>query len=127
MPRGGKRPGAGKPPGPHQATIEKRIWLEEYRAAIAAELPALIKAQLDLSKGVYHMMGRNPDGTWARVTDPEIMLKVLNSGEQFYEIRAQNPDGRALADIFDRLMGKPAQAVTGEDGGPVEHVFRWQK
>lgn len=27
---------------------------------------------------------------------------------------------------LDRLMGKPAQAVTGEDGGPVRMVVAWE-
>jgi len=33
---------------------------------------------------------------------------------------------KAAADsLLDRAYGKPAQAVTGDDGGPLEHVVQW--
>ena len=32
---------------------------------------------------------------------------------------------KAAEIILDRGHGRPAQAITGEDGGPVEAIFRW--
>lgn len=34
--------------------------------------------------------------------------------------RAQEGDTSALKEIGDRLDGKPAQSITGADGGPIE-------
>lgn len=32
----------------------------------------------------------------------------------------------AASALLDRAYGKPAQAVVGESGGPVEWIFRWK-
>lgn len=36
-------------------------------------------------------------------------------------------DVRAAAEIADRVQGKPPQAHTGEDGGPIVHVIRYPR
>jgi hypothetical protein len=35
-------------------------------------------------------------------------------------------DIAAFREFADRMDGKPAQAITGDGGGPVEAIFRWQ-
>lgn len=45
----------------------------------------------------------------------EVLINQALAGEQW-----------ALKELGDRLEGKPAQAITGEGGGPLEAVFRWQ-
>lgn len=35
-------------------------------------------------------------------------------------------DVAALKEIGDRLDGKPAQAITGHDGGAIYHAITWQ-
>ena len=41
-------------------------------------------------------------------------------------LQCDQGDMAALKELGDRLEGKPAQALTGDDGGPVAIVFRWQ-
>lgn len=36
-------------------------------------------------------------------------------------------DMTALKELGDRMDGKPAQAITGDGGGPVEVAVTWQK
>ena len=38
---------------------------------------------------------------------------------------AANGEAWAVREVFDRLEGKPPQALTGDGGGPLEAVFRW--
>lgn len=38
---------------------------------------------------------------------------------------AQKGEQWAIKELGDRLDGRPAQAITGDGGGPVEAVFRW--
>lgn len=127
MPSGGRRPGAGKPKGyKHEKTLDKLEMLNLFRQRVKQEFGPLLDAQMAAAQGVSHMMARDKSGKWIQVTDPEIMAKVLNSGETFYKIHAQNPDVRALKDIFDRLWGTPTQSVevSGKDGDPL--IVMWQ-
>jgi hypothetical protein len=112
MPSGGKRPGAGKPKGmQHPRTLEKLECNRLFREELAPQVRPVIQAQIAAALGVSHMMARDHSGRWTRVTDPEAMVRVLNSGETFYRIWAQNPDPRAGKDILDRLCGSPTQAL----------------
>jgi hypothetical protein len=126
MPRGGRRPGAGAKKGSKQkGSLEKAELLNQFRARVAAEFEPLVSALFSSATGVTHMMARDKSGKWTRVTDPVVMQRCLESGDEFYKITTQNPDIRALKDIFDRMFGSPTQAVevTGADGEPME--VRW--
>jgi len=128
MPRGGRRPGAGAKRGSKQkGSIEKAELLNQFRARVAAEFEPLLSALFAAAKGVTHLVVREKSGKWTRVTDPNMMLRCLESGEPFNRITTQNADVRALKDIFDRMFGSPTQAVevTGSEGEPIE--VRWLK
>jgi len=123
MGHGGKRPGAGAKKGvPQPRTLEKMELQRQFREEATRRFSDVIQAQISLALGVDHLVARERNGKWTRVTDPDVMVKVLNSGESFYRIYAQNPDARALKDLLDRLLGSPTQAVeiSGPDGGAVE-------
>ena len=122
MARGGKRPGAGAKKGVPQArTLEKMELLRQQRTFYAQHLMALWQARLDLALGCHHLMGKEQDGTFTKITDPDKMEKVLNSGSTFYNLYAQNPDRQALKDIDDRLFGTPTQQMelSGPEGQPL--------
>lgn len=122
---GGRRPGAGAKKGSIQKrTLEKRELAKILHERFAAEFNSFVDAYFGKSRGVYHMMARDRDGTWTRVTDPDAMQRVLNSGETFYRIHAQDPDARALKDLFDRHLGLPVQAVETTHDGVLE--LRWK-
>jgi hypothetical protein len=122
MGRGGKRTGAGAKKGKPQPRTVERIELQrQFREAAAKRFGDVVQAQLALALGIDHLVARERDGKWTRVTDPDVMVTVLNSGESFYRIFAQNPDPRALKDILDRVLGSPTQAVeiSGPEGQPL--------
>lgn len=132
---GGKRNNAGRPAGgKNAATIDKELMREALRAVLVPEMASMTAAQVAAAKGVSHFILRDPKtGKFERVTDPERIVLALNAdgaeeGSTFY-IHTKDPSTQAYTDLMNRLLDKPAEQVkhTGEDGGPVEHVFRWQK
>lgn len=136
MPRGGKRPGAGKPKGyKHKQTLAKATSREHFVKRIEAEWDPLIDAELEVAKGRTIMLARAfetaKDGTvrrtgkFERVTNPAEMAELLNkgeSGEDYYRLVAVPADSRMLIELNARIMGKVAEQVThtGADGGPIE-------
>lgn len=39
--------------------------------------------------------------------------------------KAEEGEIQAIREVFDRLEGKPAQAIVGDGDEPIEHVIRW--
>lgn len=115
MPRGGRRPHAGRKKGSKEKqTLAKLTALEIFRRRAEAELDPLITARLENAKGLFQFLAQTPLGP-VLVTDPVVMQKCIASGEAFYRIVQKEPDERALKDTFDRVCGKPTEhvAVTG--------------
>lgn len=132
MPRGGARPNSGPKKGAkYKPTIEKALAREEARAYIQAQMPRMMRAQIEAACGVAHLMLRNDDGTWRKapenMTEDE-MLAVLNGDTNRYFIATKDPNTPAFNTLAAYALDKPAEQmkVTGPDDGPVEHVFRWQ-
>jgi len=125
----GKRYG-GKPKG-YKApkTIEKEVERERLRQMVVAELEPMAKAQIAHAKGVSYMVLRHPDGTFARATDVNQIDAACAVGASAFQIFTQAPNVQAFSDLLNRALDKPAEQVkvTGDDGGPVEFVFRWRK
>lgn len=75
--------------------------------------------------------GRKP-GTPNKVTPDVKALAMAFTQEAIdrlaFWMRSDNPKASvsATAALLDRAHGKPAQAVTGADGGPVEIRVTWQ-
>ena len=131
MPRGGKRPGAGTKKGTRWAsTLEKALVREETRKYIQQHIPAMLKAQIAHAIGIGHVYTRDNKGKFSRIEDGAHIDRLLSEGEQDkdYWIFAKDPSVQAFSDLMDRAIDRPIQPakVTGEDGGPVEHVFRWK-
>lgn len=115
MPKGGKRQGSGAKLGqPQKRTLEKQEQQRQFRERIAEHIGPIADALVQSALGVSHMMAREKDGKWTQVTDPKIMARVLESGQSFYRIHAQNPDVRAIKESLDRLFGQATQHVEVE-------------
>lgn len=130
MPKGGKRVGAGLPKGyKFPKTIEKELERERLRQLVVAEMEPMTRAQIEHAKGVHYMVLRHKDGTFTRATDVKQLDAAIAHGAEAFQIFTQAPNTQAYADLMNRALDKPAEQVkvTGEDGGPVEHVFRWQR
>lgn len=77
--------------------------------------------------------GAKPDKLWRdalmvaikRAGDNDPRPYIARIAERCVDMAVAG-DMQAIKEIGDRLDGKPAQAVMGEDGGPVAIVFRWQ-
>ena len=82
MPKGGKRPGAGrKPGGRNKATIEREIARKLYEQAILKNLDPLIKAQFELAEGSFIMMARERESHKGKKTRTGRFVRVTNEKE----------------------------------------------
>jgi hypothetical protein len=127
---GGARPGAGYPKGRKKPyTLQKDAARELVRRLVTDNLQPLIAAQIANAQGLKYLVTRDKKtGKFIRVT--EAMAKAKQGDdEEIIEVWEKDPSVQAFTDLLNRALDKPAEQVkvTGEDGGPVEHVFRWQK
>jgi len=96
MARGGKRPGAGRKKGSkNKKTIAQEQALLVLREEILKEWGDLIKAKMNLAKGVYYEK---------KVVDKE-------TGETKTEIYRKLPDGASLEWLFSIVVGKPKESL----------------
>jgi len=124
MPRGGARPGAGKPKGcKHKKTIQEEIALAEYKQEILRNMGPLVRAQLNSATGLTVMLQRKMvkdkktgkferTGELVQVKDPERVKNLLEGdcvGNNWYYITTKDPNVKALEDIFSRVFGKPKE------------------
>lgn len=123
----------GRPPGRlDNATIDKLLKRERVRELVCAKLDPLVTRQIEHAMGIDHFFMRNEKTKqFERVTDPVMIEAALNAGdrESYYWIFTKDPSVQAFTDLMNRALDKPAEQlkVTGEDGGPVQHVLSWKK
>jgi len=117
MPRGGNRPGSGRPKGRlNDATITKAEAREEVRKAIARHADALVEAQIANAKGLQYLVYRNKkSGKFERVK----ALEDVDQDENTIEFWEKDPSVQAFTDLLNRYLDKPKEqeqevAVTGK-------------
>lgn len=128
MPRGGVRPGAGRPKGAKSpATLDREAALRHFRARVAQHADELFDSQFTLARG-YTVLFRKPkQGKAVQVTDLTTIRQYLDGeladAADAYYLVTERPNNFAISDLLDRTFGKAPAAleVTGKDGGPV-HV-----
>lgn len=130
MPKGGKRAGAGRPKGLKDSAprVPQAVKLDAqalYRARVERELLPLLDATMRSACGEVAIMAL-VDSRWKHITDPKMIARLLDSGESFYKLVTKSPDSRVLCDVWDRMIGKPAQSVdlSGNIGQTVTLVFQ---
>ncbi len=128
MPRGGKRPGAGKPKGTkHAATITKEAVLLAVKQRIMQNADKIVNAQLTKALGsvmvfeVVEVKGKDgkPRNEHVLVRDPERIKEVLDAGEgvncsvegSFYLVTEVPPETKAADSLLDRTFGKASQSI----------------
>lgn len=52
-------------------------------------------------------------------------LAALNDLAERLLAKVDEGDMAAIKELGDRIDGKPAQAITGPEGGPMEMLLRW--
>jgi hypothetical protein len=127
MPKGGARPGAGKPKGfKHQGTLEKEAARKHLRERVVAELDPLLDAQIANAKGLHYLVVRDKaSGKFLRVAAGQ--AEKLKPTEEVIEIWEKDPSIHAFEELVSQALGKAPQhiEVTGADGGPVR-VYTWK-
>lgn len=130
---GGKRAGAGKPKGTKwPSTIDKEQQREVVRQLVVSALEPMVRKQIAHAQGIDHFFLRNEKTKqFEQVKDPALIEAALNSGDEgsYYWIFTKDPSVQAFSDLLNRALDKPAEQVkvTGDDGGPVRHIFSWKK
>jgi hypothetical protein len=131
MPKGGKRPGAGKPRGyKHQGTLEKEAARQLMREQVCAQLAPMIDAQIHSALGRKYLVTRDKKtGKFIRVTEAMAKHKqALADNEEVIEVWEADPSVHAFDSLVSQALGKAPQHIelTGAGGGPVR-VYTWKK
>jgi hypothetical protein len=127
MPRGGKRPGAGKPKGcKHKETLNKELARELVRQKVTDALEPMIRAQIAHAIGIGHLYTRDRNGKFTKIESQARVDELLRTGEheKDYWIFTKDPSVQAFTDLLNRAIDKPAESVTVEHAG--ELTFRWK-
>lgn len=126
MPRGGKRPGAGRPKGSKdKGTLEKEALRELLRARVAQAMTPLVEAQIANAIGIKYLVVRDKkSGKFLRVTEAMAKQK-LGQGEELVEVWEKDPSVYAFTDLMNRTIDKPKEQVEADVTHDV--VLRWKE
>jgi hypothetical protein len=117
----GKR--GGRPRGrKNNKTLEREVIAEAFRQRVYAAMEELFGAQVTLARGCSFLFKRRRikskgGGTSERaelVTNPDEIQAYLNGEldpDYYYYITTKEPSNLAIADMLNRALGKPVEAV----------------
>lgn len=127
MPKGGARPGAGRPKGrKDNKTLEREAIQKAFDQRVLRAADRLFNAQLSAAEGVTFLFRRKrkqkgEDGKIERVTSPADITAYLEqhgaaeSGEMsdgtYYFLAAERPSADAADRLLNRAMGKAKESV----------------
>lgn len=114
-------------PKPARGPLSKRVLREAYVELVVPRIQEIVTAQIAKALGVSHLIARDADGKFSRVTDmPAAALDaLLLAGGTRFEVHLRDPDGGAITDLLNRVMDKPKeQAQEVEVAAKVE--FSWK-
>jgi hypothetical protein len=130
MPRGGARPGAGRPKGSIEPKrIEKEEARARLRALVMASMDPLVQAQIANAQGIKYLVAREKkSGKFRRLTEAQALLQV--GGEEandleIIEVWEKDPSVQAFTDLMNRTIDKPVEQVQADVSGAL--VIRWQE
>ncbi len=112
MPRGGKRPSAGRPKGSKAAkTLVKEEARRLLREKVTAQLGPLVEAQIKNALGISYLVVREKKGgKFVRVTEAMAKQKI-GRGEEIVEVWEKDPSIHAFAHLMNRALDKPKEQV----------------
>ncbi len=124
-PKGGKRPGAGRPPGtPNPGTLSKEQARDALRAIVIRDMDALVSAQLANAKGLKYLVARNAKtGKFERVT-PEMLESASDELQERIEVWEKDPSVQAFTDLMNRALDKPKEQEQ-DVNAKVAIVMKW--
>jgi hypothetical protein len=127
-PKGGKRPGSGRPRGTkNPSTFTKEAAREALRQTVLTHMHGMVAAQIAHSKGIGHLYTRDKTGKFSKIENQAEIDRLLSEGEaeRDYWIFSKDPSVQAFTDLMNRAIDKPAEhvEVMGSGGGPL--VIQW--
>lgn len=124
-PRGGARPGAGRPKGTkNPATITKEAARLALAQIVIREMDELVAAQISNAKGIHFLVVREKtSGKFLRVSKG--VAEKLNPEEEIIEVWQKDPSVQAFTDLMNRALDKPKeQEIDVNVRGDAELVAR---
>lgn len=126
---GGKRPGAGRKPGPLKSTLAKAevqaVEREAFRDFIKPHLDEMHAAQASNAKGLKYLVTRDAkSGKFVRVTK-EMAEKRLGDDDFIVEVWEKDPSSHAYGYLMDQFLDKPRQQ-TENVKIDAQVTFKWQ-
>ena len=113
MPRGGKRPGAGRPKGSKEPqTLLRDMEREAMRQMVMAETAPMVAAQIANAKGIKYLVKRDAKTGKFVTLDEAQTAKMIASGDiELIEVWEKIPNVQAFDSLMDRTYDKPTQHV----------------
>ena len=113
---GGRRAGSGGKRGAIYAPTRRKQALQaQWEAAVALQFDAIVNAQLRAAIGISVVLAKRTDGTWAHYPNPDAtILARVRAGDGAYRLTTVAPNHALLKQIFDRLLGRPGEALAVE-------------
>lgn len=127
---GGKRPGAGRPVGSlNPSTLKKLAIRDRFLKRFEEDADALYEAQRSKAFGTKFLVTRDrKTGKFVPLNEEQTKLMLETGQVEQIEIWERPPDTQAFVALSDRSIDRPTEhhEHTGEDGGPIAHVFKWK-
>ena len=113
---GGRRAGSGGKRGAIYAPTRRKQALQaQWEALVALQFDAIVEAQLRAAIGISVVLAKRTDGTWAHYPDPDAtILARVRAGDEALRLTTVAPNPALLKQIFDRLLGRPGEALAVE-------------
>src|SRR6185503_19988192 len=120
MPRGGKRPGAGRPKGSFEPKrLEKEAAREVLRDRVKADIVPMVDAQIAHAKGLKFLVYRDKkSGKFERVKAEDDLARLQERGV-VVEAWDKDPSVQAFTDLMNRTLDKPQEHLEIEHSGAV--------
>ena len=126
MPRGGKRPGAGRPEGSlNQSTLTKAEARQLLREQFIKDLPEFYLAQKAQALGTKYLVSRDPKtGKFVPLDEEKTKLMLACGMGDAIEVWDRPPSTPAFLALWDRALDKPTEHVEQEIKGDL--TFGWK-
>ena len=111
--RGGKRDGAGRPPGTkNPSTLTKEQARDALRTIVLENMREMVDAQMAHSKGLKYLVAREKGtGKFTRLTQEQTEAILAGETDQFafIEVWEKDPSVQAFTDLMNRALDKPKE------------------
>lgn len=127
--RGGKREGAGRPPGSlNESTLRKQAIRNRILERFEQDADAIYEAQKAQALGTKYLVARDPkSGKFIPVNEEQTRVLLLSGQAETLEVWDRPPSTQAAQFLADRAIDRPTEhhQVEGEGGGPL--IIKWQQ